>query len=617
MGILFHLSYKDSTGGGVPSPVDGKTKEWPLVTWARLMPHLAAYGITVPILPPMTKGQTEGAGYDPKDNYDLGSKVQGGRRETRYGSIDHAQAFIAYVNSLGMETCVNVVDHHLDGDNGNYEFKYPGADGKTLNGRFPKDKNCFYIWSNGQKSNPDGVPDASTDWAFGREFLWNSGFYGDGKGANAAPYVRNNLIAALDWQTRRLGVQQYFLDDTKGTNAYFVYHLLSTAAMIGKPAFGEYSDGNTNNVMNWMEGADIRNRCMAMDFPLKYKLNNVLNNPGRADMRQLLSEGVVWRNPFNAVTFLDDADSDLSSPVISNKRLGYAFILTIPGYPMIFGKDVYQYAGCYGLMEPVMNLCYINSKYAKGDLVWRHLDYNFLIYERMGDATTSGMLCAVNNRPGDYNNPHDWHSVVVNCKWKNTCLHDETGNSNDVWTDGDGNVTLWLPPNDNGRGYVCFAPYGAVTPVLKLTPFPTVQEFWGAEDIDIHAAQAGTIAIGNLWIAQNSKVTISGELDTSKWDAQTTGTITLSNVAGGGNVTKTINLSAVDKLGVHTEWLAEEGEYALTMTTNLPVGVTENFKLKVEYTGSALFIPELPATPEPKPSIMQTVIDTVKEIIHV
>jgi alpha-amylase len=402
MGVMIHLAYKTSTGGGVPSPVDGKTiTTWPLDEWRELMPYLRAFGVTVPVCPPLTKGATLGAGYDPFDHYDLGSKNQSGRVETRYGSIETAGRFFSACQAQGMEVYVNVVDHHMDGDSGDEVYQYLGADGKTKNGRFPKDSHCFTsVWP-----NPDGVADSSTDWAFGREFLWNSGYYGDGKGSNGPGYVRHGLAAALDWQTRRLNVDGYFLDDVKGTNEDFVGYLLTYGAMNGKVSFGEYSDGQTGNVERWINSSGVHRTCGALDFPLKYKLNNVLNNAGNADIRQILSEGLLWNDPLLSVTFLDDADSDLTSPIIWNKLLGYAMILTFPGYPMLFGKDLYQQPGCYGLMVPVMNLVWIHETFAKGNIVWRWLDYNFLVYERMGDNTSSGLLAGVNNKMGDFKNP--------------------------------------------------------------------------------------------------------------------------------------------------------------------------------------------------------------------
>ena len=74
------------------------------------------------MLPPLPKGATLGAGDDPFDHYDLGNKLQSGRRETRYGSVEQLMRFVAVAHAAGMEVYANVVHHHVDGDNGDYVF---------------------------------------------------------------------------------------------------------------------------------------------------------------------------------------------------------------------------------------------------------------------------------------------------------------------------------------------------------------------------------------------------------------------------------------------------------------------------------------------------------------
>lgn len=498
---MIYLATKGTDGRGPPSPVDGNPAiEWPYKRWAKLASLVAAYGATVFVLPPVTKGAALGAGFDIFSHHDFGSQFQRGRRETRYGSVEDAIELVASCRAAGMEVYANQVPHHVDGDAGDYAYRYVGADGKTLNGRFPKDKGCF--WTEGPQ-NPDTVADPGSDWGFGRAFRWHSGTYGDGRGQNGLGYVERNLAEALDYQTRSLGLDGYFLDDVKGTSKEFVRYLLSHPGIVGKVTFSEYSDGNTDTLLNWMQ--ETEQRSGVLDFALKYKLNNVLNNPGNADMRQLLSEGVLWRNPAKAVTFLDNFDTDYSDPIVLNQLLGHAMLLTWPGYPMLLGHSLYAPPDGYGLMDPTLNLIWCHETFAKGDHVWRWLDYNFLVYERMGDHTSSGMLGAVNNRPGKMGNPHDWISVNVQCKWCNQQLHDYTGHANDVWTDSNGNVTLWIPPNDNGHGYVAYAVPGIVNDI-HLAPRRMSHTFFGADDLYIPAARDGGLTIGRVTAAKGTMI---------------------------------------------------------------------------------------------------------------
>jgi len=51
-----------------------------------------------------------------------------------------------------------------------------------------------------------------------------------------------------------------------------------------------------------------------------------------------------------------------------------------------------------------------------------------------------------------------WRPLTVQTDFgANVHLHDYTGHADDQWTDAQGHVTIWLPPNDDGHGYVCYS----------------------------------------------------------------------------------------------------------------------------------------------------------------
>jgi alpha-amylase len=66
-------------------------------------------------------------------------------------------------------------------------------------------------------------------------------------------------------------------------------------------------------------------RPSAFDFPLKFLLTAMCNNPGRFNMADLDHAGLVGLSPFNAVTFAENHDTDLESSqkIIINKMLGF------------------------------------------------------------------------------------------------------------------------------------------------------------------------------------------------------------------------------------------------------------------------------------------------------
>ena len=467
---------------GMPSPVDGDPNTpWPVDVWADLAQRFLTSGGTVLVTPPLTKGASLGSGYDPFNHWDLGSNPYGpaGRRETRWGSVEQVARFCAQVRSLGGEVYANIVHHHMDGDPGNWRYDYLAADGVTP-GRFPKDENCFWVPSAEHRINPDRVFDPTWDIGFGREPRWLTGTYGDGQGANGPGYMKRGLAESLDWQLQRLDIAGMFLDDAKGTNPDYIAWLLQQGAMAGREAFVELSDGNTGTLEYWM--GLTGHRAGVMDFALRYKIRDVCNSS--ADMRSILSEGVCWRDPAHAITFIEDIDLDISDPIKQRSLLGNSLILGFPGYPLLFPKHVLPPPAGYGQNEEVWNLLWCYATFAKGDLWWREAQADHLVWEMMGDSTSSGVVCAASIRD-------DWHKVTVQTKWKGTWLHDYGGQAEDQRTDAQGNLTFWVPPDRQGagRGYVRYAVQNVENPI-RLAPKPARQRIVGVSDLD-------TLPLGN------------------------------------------------------------------------------------------------------------------------
>lgn len=503
---MLHLAFqtRDAKGNlhGMPSPIDGNPDApWPWEFWLHYMRIFTAYGGTVGVTPPLTKGATLGIGYDPYNHFDVGSNRHGpaGRRETRYGSVEGLMAYVAHVNALGAQTYTNVVHHHLDGDRGDWKYDYLAGDGKTP-GRFPKDKNCFWQWDAIKAPiNPDKVFNPDWDLAYGRPFKWFSGTYGDGKGAHGPGYVKHGLADSLDWQTRRLGLEGFFADDAKGTAPGYIEWLFNQQAMADKVAFVELSDGKTDTLNYWMQITN--HRAGVLDFALRYKIRDVCNHS--ADMRRLLSEGVCWSNPLRAITFSNNIDHDISDPIYSRALLANALILGFPGYPMVFGKDIYPAPHGYGLLEPIMNLVWCHETFVKGDLQWRALAPDYLVWEMMGDRTSDGCICCASIRD-------DWHRVTVQTKWpEGQKLHDYTGQADDQWVGAGGELTFWMPPDRHGagKGYVRYA-VPDVHNHIHLASRRTTQTYFLADDLDdpASAARNGTIHLGRICAAKDSAI---------------------------------------------------------------------------------------------------------------
>jgi alpha-amylase len=300
----------------VPSPADGdKSVPW---WWDHLAAQANAFrlaGFTAVLLPPVLKtasGAQPGAdGYGPFDDYDIGSKDQKFSIPTRFGSREQLQRCVATMRANGLDVYLDTVPHQRSGG-ADFVYRYPGADGAPGTGRFPKDKLCFVP---NVPRDPIAGP-VGDDFAFGDELA----------PVNARPpgYVMHGLIDAGDWLTRTLDVQGYRVDDVKGLAVEFVRTWLTSKAMATRFAVGEYFDGNPQTLNWWVWESGMMGRCNVFDFSLRFLLAAMCDNNSRWDMSQLDHAGLAGVSPANAVTFIDNPDTDLSFPVVWNKTLGYA-----------------------------------------------------------------------------------------------------------------------------------------------------------------------------------------------------------------------------------------------------------------------------------------------------
>lgn len=493
-----HARFLDARGSKitVAAPVDADTPDAPwFYDW--ISDHaldLASAGFTSILYPPVSKTQSgrfpTGDGYGVYDQYDLGSKNQCWSRETRFGNREQLQRSVAVCKACGLDVYVDVVMHQQSGGN-NYQYRYLGADGKTKNGRFPKDRGCF----RGPRPQ-DPVPNKFFDFAFGDAFVF----------VNCDPprYTINGMIEYSDWLTRTLDLDGYRFDNTKGTAVSFAREWCTSKAMANKFVVGEYFEGNPDTLWWWCNDSGMQGRASTYDFTVHWAIKGMCDDPN-FDMRRMQQNGYFARDPYRAVTFVDNVDTDLSGNqmVSNNKLLGYAYILTNEGYPSVAHKDYATEKGCYGLKPWIDNLVWIHEHLANGDTVNRYADNKAIVYERVGQP---GLLVGLTTEIwGD-------KKVTVQTNFgANVQLHDYTGRHDDIWTDGSGKATFWIPKNEYGKAqsYVCFSRQWQGK-ANEVRGHATTQEFFGAADLDIPAAAEGVYSkVTQIWIAKKKLVTLS------------------------------------------------------------------------------------------------------------
>lgn len=454
--------------------------------------ELRSAGFTAIWIPPVLKGASGGfsAGYDPFDDFDIGSKDQKGTVPTHWGKREELLRAVAVMRANGLDVYVDMVLNHRNGDPGNKTFDYKDAFDKDADGRFGK---TFVDFHRDDLLDEDpNVP--NEDSRFGRDLKHSS------------PRVSDGLKNAGDWLTKALDVQGYRLDYVKGISTTFLRDYLNTGAMAGKFAVGEYKESKRDEVNGWIQNS-MQNRSSAFDFGLRDRLKDMCDGHGSFDMRQLDHAGLTGINPMGSVTFVESHDTDEKpfERIVDNKHLAYAYILTSEGYPTVYYRDYFD----FGLKATIDNLVWIHEKIAEGATRERFKDDDVFAYERLGGAH---LLAAIN----DHGNNARTVPVATGFG-PNVQLHDYTGHSGDVFTDGNGNVNITIPKNS----YVAYSKTGT-SGGFHVPQFAVTQEFAGAKDLDIKPADnTGQVQVGRVFAEAGNEIRAELFFDDDHWTPMT------------------------------------------------------------------------------------------------
>jgi alpha-amylase len=489
----------------VPAPSTDPGKPWLWDLLAAEAENLAAVGFDRIQLPPASKAQGgAGAGcdgyglYDPRD---LGTKNQQWSVPTRYGTADSLRRLVAVAHGAGLAVDLDVVLHQLiGGENANY--RYLGADGKTLNGRGPMHPGCFRATPGGGTQPEDDVPAPGNDSAFGDEKVYQH--------ANPARYTIDDALDYGDWLFRTTGADGARLDDVKGIWAPFLAEFMGHGAMAGKPFYGEYFDGDPTSLNWWATSPPINGRAAVADFAMHFAIEAACNNLNAAALN---GTDYAQMNSGLAFGFVDNPDTDTTpgEEVIGSKMLGYAYLLTVDcARALIYGKDYFPstvWPGARGLKPLIDNLIYINRTFAYGGQVTRWVDGSVIVIERDGNGggigNSPGLLTALN-----FDTYNTRRMTCATSFGANVQLHDYTGHHPDVWTDGQGNANFTIPSNAYGSGqsYLCFSRAFSDRPIARNAR-RTTQTFFGAPDLDIGPALPGALRpVARIFVEKETTV---------------------------------------------------------------------------------------------------------------
>jgi alpha-amylase len=212
--------------------------------------------------------------------------------------------------------------------------------------------------------------------------------------------------------------------------------------MQGKYAVSEYFDVDFAKLSNYVR----RSGTKVFDFPLFFKLKEMANDrDGSFDMRNLIGASYAARDPYNAVTFVENHDTDMSQPIVTDKMMAYAYIMFTEGSPTVFLKDYWQ----YGLKTQIDPLIAIRRTLLAGKTTTLHADNNLLVLQRDGWDGQPGGVLVLNNHSQETRSA--W--VSVKPEWAGQDLVDHTGNQMSRPVQQDGRVELSAGP----RGYAIYS----------------------------------------------------------------------------------------------------------------------------------------------------------------
>ncbi len=449
-------------------------------------PNLAALGITDIWLPPAYKSTSQNdVGYSVYDLYDLGEFDQKDTVRTKYGTKEEYIEAVQAFHKEGIKVYADIVLNHRMGgdeledvtavpvspDNRNEQigeeqtvrvwsrFTYPGRGGKYSNfiwnhehftgtdwDELSQDHDKIYRFT-GKNWDPDTDPERGNfDYLMGMNVDMDN------------PEVVRELKKWLKWYLKETGVDALRLDAVKHISFPFYRELLADIRQeSGRklPAVGEYWSGDLGRLLYYLDSVD--NEMSLFDVALHYNIFNAGQQGESYDLRHILDNTLVSARPENAVTFVDNHDTQLGQSLQSFvddwfKPLAYALILLRKdGLPCVFYTDYYgNPANNRPLVPNLGKLIKLRHAYAYGEQEDYFDEEHLIGWVRKGspDHPGSGIAVVLSNAEGGSK------KMCMGKDYAGVSFYDALGNFPDpVIIDEDGfgefsaeakNVSVWV-----------------------------------------------------------------------------------------------------------------------------------------------------------------------------
>lgn len=449
--------------------------------------ELKEAGIDALWLPPMCKGGgDQDVGYGIYDLWDLGEFDQKGTVRTKYGTKEELIDAIGELHKNDIRVYADVVLNHKGNadfeeefmarmvDQNNREkdvsedikikawtgFDFPGRGGKYSD----------FVWHYYHFSGVDY--DSNTNTSAIYRVLGDGKYWDDGvseeKGnfdylMNADidhdhPEVREEIFKWVDWFMKETKVDGFRYDALKHISDDFIYDLSKHIMEVKENdfyLFGEYWQYDDKQIDGYLDDTDWK--IDLFDVPLHFHMQEASKSNGNYDMRNIFNNTIVQRHPLQAVTFVDNHDSQPGQSLDSwvedwFKEIAYSLILfRKDGYPCIFAGDYYGLKGEVKkdpLKDMIDNMLAVRKEYSFGDQDDYFDDPQVVGWVRRTDKDTSSLAVIISI--GDMAEKQMFVGeeeagktyIDLSGNNKNTVTIDDEGNG--MFNVGPGSVAYWV-----------------------------------------------------------------------------------------------------------------------------------------------------------------------------
>ena len=393
---------------------------------ASMAAGLARLGVTAVWLPPATKGSggKNDVGYGVYDLFDLGEFKQKGTVRTKYGTKAEYRTAVRALQAVGIQCLADAVLNHRLGadekesvpvrpaDPGDRRVIAPEAEPGEVYTKFtfPGRHGVYsrFVWDHTRFTGVDyNALDPQhrlflldgKSWAPDVDAEHGNFDYLMGADVDVCdPQVEAELVHWGLWYLDATGVDGFRLDAVKHISAGFYRRWLQKLRGITRReiyAVGEYWNADVGTLLRYLDqvggGMDL------FDVPLHYHLFEASRSGGSYDMRGLMAGTLTSVRTQEAVTFVDNHDTQPGQSLESwvdgwFKASAYGLILLrADGYPCVFWGDLYGIpARGIGAVADLKRLLRIRRWYAYGEERSWFDDPHIVGFTRAGSRETPG-----------------------------------------------------------------------------------------------------------------------------------------------------------------------------------------------------------------------------------